>query len=52
MDFEECRFGGMRTVGHGGRYVGVSADLGLYPELGYTVAVFSNYEPPAAQVRR
>lgn len=47
--FEEHRFGDTRTLGHGGGYVGISADLGLYSELGYTVALLSNYDPAAAQ---
>lgn len=45
--FEEHRFGG--SVGHGGGGPGASTDFAIYPELGYTVVVLSNYDPPHAR---
>src|SRR5438034_1267465 len=39
---------GVRVVGHHGTSAGCSAMLDIYPDLGYTVAVLSNYDPPAA----
>jgi CubicO group peptidase (beta-lactamase class C family) len=47
--FFEERVNGKRVVGHGGGFPGINSQLDLYPELGYTVAVMSNYDPPAAQ---
>ncbi len=35
---------GKRIVGHGGTGLGVAGKFEMYPELGYTVAVLSNYE--------
>jgi CubicO group peptidase (beta-lactamase class C family) len=40
---------GLRVVGHGGGFPGINSDLGMYLDNGYTVAVMSNYDPPAAQ---
>jgi D-alanyl-D-alanine carboxypeptidase len=45
--FEEI-VNGQRRVGHGGAFPGVSSELHIYPDNGYTVAVMSNYDPPAA----
>ncbi|HXG66675.1 MAG TPA: serine hydrolase domain-containing protein [Blastocatellia bacterium] len=39
---------GARTVGHGGGFPGINGQLDMYLDLGYTVAVLSNYDPPAA----
>jgi hypothetical protein len=39
--------GPARRIGWG-TSAGCSAMFDLYPELGYTVAVLSNYDPPAA----
>jgi D-alanyl-D-alanine carboxypeptidase len=36
--------GGVRIVGHNGGAPGVGAQLDMYPELGYTVALLSNYD--------
>ncbi len=47
--FEDNRYGGVRVVGHGGGFPGINSRLDIYPELGYTVAVMSNYDPDAAE---
>lgn len=39
---------GVKRVGHPGRFAGVNARFDMYPELGYTVVVLANYDPPAA----
>ena len=36
--------GGTRTVGHNGGAPGVGAQLDIYPDSGYTVAILSNYD--------
>ena len=36
--------GGERVVGHGGGFSGISAQLDMYLETGYTVAVLSNHD--------
>lgn len=40
---------GQRIVGHGGGFPGINSQLDMYLDSGYTVAVMSNYDPPAAQ---
>jgi CubicO group peptidase (beta-lactamase class C family) len=40
---------GARIAGHGGGFPGINSDLAMYLDRGYTVAVMSNYDPPAAQ---
>ena len=47
--FAEDMINGKRIVGYTAGYTGVNGELDLYPELGYTVAVLSNYDPPSAQ---
>lgn len=39
---------GHRIVGHEGGFSGINSRLDIYLDLGYTVAVMSNYDPPAA----
>jgi CubicO group peptidase (beta-lactamase class C family) len=39
---------GTRIVGHGGGFSGINSVLDMYLDKGYTVAVMSNYDPPAA----
>ena len=39
---------GKRVIGHNGLTAGCSAVFDLYPDLGYTVAVLSNRDAPAA----
>lgn len=46
------RVNGTLVVGHGGALPGGNAEFDMYLDLGYTVVVLSNYDPPAAvQVR-
>jgi CubicO group peptidase (beta-lactamase class C family) len=45
--FGDVNFNGVRSFGHNGGAPGISAQLDIYPELGYTVIVLSNYDPPA-----
>ncbi|MFC1618833.1 serine hydrolase domain-containing protein [Candidatus Neomarinimicrobiota bacterium] len=47
--FEEELINGHRVIGHGGGAAGINSDLRIYTDLGYTVAVMTNYDPPAAQ---
>lgn len=46
--FEEQYISGHRIIGHGGGASGVNSQLRMYMDLGYTVVVMSNYDPPAA----
>lgn len=39
---------GVKRVGHPGRFAGVNTRIDMYPDLGYTVIVLANYDPPAA----
>ena len=47
--FEDSHYDSMRVVGHGGGFPGINARLDMYLELGYSVAVMSNYDPSAAE---
>jgi CubicO group peptidase (beta-lactamase class C family) len=47
--FNEWRVAGHRIVGHGGGAPGVNAMLQIYPDMGYSVIVLSNFDPPAAE---
>lgn len=38
-----------RSVGHNGGFIGANAEIRTFPELGYTVVVLSNYDPPSAE---
>jgi CubicO group peptidase (beta-lactamase class C family) len=40
---------GTRIVGDAGGFPGANAQLDMYLDLGYTVAILSNYDPPGAQ---
>jgi CubicO group peptidase (beta-lactamase class C family) len=46
--FEDESLNGHRRFGHGGGFPGINSELRIYPDLGYTVAVMANYDPPAA----
>jgi len=46
--FEEQYINGHRVIGHGGGAAGINSQLRMYMDLGYTVVVMSNYDPPAA----
>ncbi len=37
---------GTRVFGHNGGAPGIASDLSMYPELGYTSVVMTNYDPP------
>jgi len=39
--------GGKHIVGHNGGSVGIAANFDMFPELGYTAIILSNYDPPA-----
>ena len=47
--FMEGRTNGSRIIGHGGTSPGANAKCDMYPDLGYTVIVLSNYDPRAAE---
>jgi CubicO group peptidase (beta-lactamase class C family) len=53
--FMDARYNGSRIVGHSGGFAGISSQLDMYLDLGYTVAVMSNYdfaaEPVALKLR-
>jgi D-alanyl-D-alanine carboxypeptidase len=40
--------GGVRSFGHGGGAPGINADLKIFPDSGYVIAVMGNLDPPAA----
>ncbi len=37
---------GKRVFGHNGGAEGIASDLSMYPDLGYTSVVITNYDPP------
>ena len=47
--FVERHVNGVRSFGHGGNAPGMDADLEMFPESGYVVAVLANVDAPAAQ---
>jgi len=47
--FQEKFVNAHRIIGHNGGAGGVNSHLALYMDLGYTVAVMANYDPPAAE---
>jgi D-alanyl-D-alanine carboxypeptidase len=46
--FFERHLNGVQSVGHGGGFFGISSTLRMYLDIGYTIAVMSNYDPPIA----
>jgi CubicO group peptidase (beta-lactamase class C family) len=42
--------GGHRAIGHNGGAPGINAFFKTLPDLGYTVVVLSNYDPPSAEM--
>lgn len=46
--FDDSMINDTRVYGHGGGFSGISSYLGIYPDLGYVVAVMANYDPPSA----
>lgn len=47
--FAEDSLNGKRIVGYTAGYPGANGVFDMYLDLGYTVAVLSNYDPPSAQ---
>lgn len=47
---EEERVNGVRIVGHGGGGPGIQSVLDVYPDLGYVVAIMTNYDNAMARV--
>ncbi|HYJ78670.1 MAG TPA: serine hydrolase domain-containing protein, partial [Longimicrobiaceae bacterium] len=47
--FETRLWNGVRIVGHGGAFPGVSNQVDFYPDLGYTVVVLGNTDGSGAQ---
>jgi CubicO group peptidase (beta-lactamase class C family) len=46
--FQDEKINGHRRFGHNGGFPGINSELRIYPDLGYTVAVMANYDPPTA----
>ncbi len=46
--FSDGSINGHRIIGHAGGAPGINGRLDMYLDLGYTVAVLANYDPPAA----
>jgi CubicO group peptidase (beta-lactamase class C family) len=44
--FGDSVVNGHRVFGHNGGAPGIGSDLSIYPELGYTSVVMTNYDPP------
>jgi CubicO group peptidase (beta-lactamase class C family) len=44
--FGERVINGKRVFGHNGGAPGIASDLSMFPELGYTSVVMTNYDPP------
>jgi len=47
--FETRRWNGVRIVGHGGAFTGVSNQVDWYPDLGYVLVVLGNTDASGAQ---
>lgn len=45
--FGDKIFSGKHIVGHNGGAPGIGANLDIFPELGYTAIILTNYDPPA-----
>ncbi len=46
--FQVWDINGIKRIGHPGRFAGVNTRFDVYPDLGITVVVLANYDPPAA----
>jgi CubicO group peptidase (beta-lactamase class C family) len=44
--FGDRKVNGKRSFGHNGGAPGIASSLSIFPELGYTVIVMTNYDPP------
>lgn len=42
--FNVKRYNGTRIVGHGGGWHGITTDMDMYPDLGYTVVILNNID--------
>ncbi len=47
--FFERQFKNERIIGHDGAFPGISSELRMYMETGYTIAVMANYDPPISE---
>lgn len=45
--FSDKQSNGKHIVGHNGGAPGIGANFDMFPELGYTAVVLTNYDPPA-----
>ena len=45
--FGDKEINGQRIVGHNGGAPGIGANVDIFPTLGYTAVVLTNYDPPA-----
>ncbi|MDQ3258061.1 MAG: SgcJ/EcaC family oxidoreductase, partial [Acidobacteriota bacterium] len=45
--FSDKVFNGRHIVGHNGGGPGIGANFDMFPELGYTAVILTNYDPPA-----
>jgi CubicO group peptidase (beta-lactamase class C family) len=45
--FSDKMFNGRHVVGHNGGGPGIGANFDMFPDLGYTAVVLTNYDPPA-----
>lgn len=48
--FTDARVNGHRIVGHSGGFPGINSNLDMYLDLGYTVAIMTNYDRAAMPV--
>lgn len=46
--FQIFDIAGITRIGHPGRFAGVNTRIDIYPQLGYSVVVLANYDPPSA----
>lgn len=42
--FDIRKYNGTRIIGHGGGWAGVTNQMDMYPDLGYTVIILTNYD--------
>ena len=46
--FQVARVEGQRVVGHSGGFPGISTQMDMFLDSGYTTIVLSNFDPPIA----
>lgn len=49
--FGDKIFGGKHIIGHNGGNPGIAANLDIFPELGYTAIILSNFDPQRAMMQ-